>query len=117
MEKSKIKDKVIVKGVPYTPQKLRLIADLVRNKESKKAIAILKVLNKKGSVYVRKAIESCIANINYKNGYIPEKLYISEIMVDEESNRYSKRGRFVSRARHTILVKRKSKLSLVLSEK
>ncbi len=119
MEKNqkKITERVKVTGLYYSPQKMRLIADLVRGKTTKEAIGILKVLNKKGAPMVRKAIESAIANINYKHGFEPERMYISEILVDEESNKYSKKGRFVSRAGHTVLVKRKSKLSLVVSEK
>lgn len=114
---NKKEETVKVLAIPYTPQKLRLVADLVRGKKIDRAMSILKVLNKKGAKYILKAIESAIANMNYKLGYKPENLYIKTVMVDEESTKYSRKGMFVSRARYTLLKRRKSKLTLVIAEK
>ena len=106
---------VKVKDVAQSPQKLRLVADVVRGENVVKAMALLKFLNKKGSRYVLKAIESAVANAVDRHGLVKEDLKLVEIRVDEAPTR--KTGRFASRGRFSKIFKRRSHLSLIVAEK
>jgi large subunit ribosomal protein L22 len=104
--------KVKVKNIAQSAQKLRLVADLVRGKDVSEALATLEFTNKKGSLFVKKAINSGIANARENYGVEKEDLKIRSITVDEAPT--YKRGRFASRGRHSVILKRRSHLNLEL---
>ena len=103
------------KNVAQSPQKLRLVVDVVRGKKVVLALDLLSVLNKKGSKFVDKALKSAIANAKNLDGITPDKLYITSITVDEATT--FKRMRFASRGRVSTLSKRRSNLNIELSVK
>ena len=103
------------KNVAQSPQKLRLVVDVVRGKKVNIALDLLSVLNKKGATPVLKALNSAIANARNLDGITPEKLYISKITVDEATT--LRRVRFASRGRVSTLNKRRSNLNIELSVK
>jgi large subunit ribosomal protein L22 len=107
--------KVKVKNIAQSAQKLRLIADLVRGKNVSEALDILNFANKKGCLFVKKAILSGIANASDKYGVDKGDLKIKSISVDEAPT--FKRGRFASRGRHSVILKRRSHLNLELEVK
>ena len=49
-------------NVPTSPQKMRLVADLIRGQKVNKALAILKYQPKSGSPRLEKLLLSAIAN-------------------------------------------------------
>lgn len=106
---------VKVKNVQQSPQKLRLVVDVVRGKNVVDAIDDLKYLNKKGSLFVKKAVESGIANAADRYSWGPENLYISKITVDEAPT--YKRFRIASRGRISRIFKRRSHINLELKQK
>ncbi|MBD3329064.1 50S ribosomal protein L22 [Candidatus Dojkabacteria bacterium] len=116
-QENKMKFKVISKNLPISPFKLRLVADLVRGKEVVQAVNELKFLNKKGSDFILKAVKSGLANAENEQGILPEDLFIEEIYIDEATNKFMKRYKFVSRGRVARIIKRRSIINLVLSEK
>ena len=65
-----------------SPQKCRLVADLVRGKPVGNAIATLKFMPKKGAELVRKVLESAVANAEHNHGTDIDELKISLIHVD-----------------------------------
>lgn len=65
-----------------SPQKARLVADLVRGKNAAHALNILRFTNKKASSYIEKTLKSAIANATHNFGMDEEKLYISEILIN-----------------------------------
>ena len=72
-----------VKNYRGTPRKVRLLADMVRGKNAKRAIAELSFTNKRHAVGVAKAIQSAVANaVNNKN-INPHDLVVSDIQVSE----------------------------------
>jgi large subunit ribosomal protein L22 len=107
--------KVTVKDIAQPPLKLRLVVDTVRGKDVEEALNILMLINKKGTKTVRKAILSGIANARELYGVSKEDLEISKISVDEA--RTLKKTRFASRARVSVLFKRRSHLNLELKVK
>lgn len=103
------------KNVAQSAQKLRLVADVVRGKRVDIAINLLTFLNKKGTQFVLKALNSATANAKSLDGLTPDNLYITRITVDEAT--VLKRVRFASRGRVSTLHKRRSNLNIELSIK
>lgn len=103
------------KNAAQSAQKLRLVADVVRDKRADIAIDMLTFLNKKGSKIVLKTLNSAIANAKNQDGLAADKLYIRKINVDEATT--LKRVRFASRAQVSTLNKRRANLNIELSIK
>ena len=72
-----------LKFVRLSPQKARLVADLVRGKPVGQALQILKFSDKRAAGIVRKVLESAIANAEHNNGADVDELKVSVIMIDE----------------------------------
>jgi len=97
-------------------RKVRLVADLVRDKDCEDALGILKFTPKKAAVIIRKILESAIANAS-QNPDVKniDNLFISKIWVDEGPTL----KRFMARAmgRASRIRKRTSHINIILSEK
>ena len=72
----------VLKFVRLSPQKARLVADLVRGKKVDEAINILKFSNKRAAGILKKVLDSAIANAENNNGADVDELKIKEIFVD-----------------------------------
>ena len=72
----------VLKFVKLSPQKARLVADLVRGKKVDEAINILKFANKKAAVIIKKVLDSAIANAENNNGADVDELKVKEIFID-----------------------------------
>ena len=74
----------ILRNVPSSPRKMRLVVDMVRGQEVFKALGILKFSNKEAAAKVEKLLRSAIANWEAKNERKSEtgELYVSTIFVD-----------------------------------
>ncbi|WP_068268822.1 50S ribosomal protein L22 [Caviibacter abscessus] len=66
-----------------SPQKARLVADIVRGKDVLYALNILRFTNKKAAPLILKTVKSAIANAEHNFGMNPDKLYISKILIDK----------------------------------
>jgi large subunit ribosomal protein L22 len=73
----------ILKGVHLSPQKARLVADLVRGKKVDHALNILNFTPKKGAEVIKKVVESAIANAEHNNGADIDELKVTSIYVDK----------------------------------
>jgi large subunit ribosomal protein L22 len=73
----------VLKGVRLSPQKARLVADLVRGKKVDQALNILSFCPKKGADIIKKVVESAIANAEHNVGADIDELHISTIYVDK----------------------------------
>ena len=84
--KEALKTKYFAKlnGVPTSPRKMRLVADMIRGMEAFKALGVLKFSTKEASARLEKLLRSAIANWEQKNERKAEtgELYVSEIFVD-----------------------------------
>jgi large subunit ribosomal protein L22 len=107
--------KVFVKNVAQSPLKLRLVANMVRGKKVELAINELTFLNKKGSLFVLKAIKSGMANAKSLHDVAAANLYIKTIAINEATG--LKRGRVASRSHVASILKRRAHINLVLAEK
>ncbi|WP_343183004.1 50S ribosomal protein L22 [Buchnera aphidicola (Neophyllaphis podocarpi)] len=64
-------------------QKVRLVANLIRGEKALRALDILTYTNKKASKFVKKVLESAIANAEHNYGIDADLLKISKILIDE----------------------------------
>ena len=69
----------ILKGVRISPQKARLVADLIRGKKVDNALDILNFSPKKGAEIIKRVVESAIANAENNNGADIDELKIKTI--------------------------------------
>ena len=74
----------VLRNVPSSPRKMRLVVDMIRGQEAFKALGILKFSNKEASRKVEKLLRSAIANWEAKNETTAQDgmLYISTIYVN-----------------------------------
>jgi large subunit ribosomal protein L22 len=71
------------KRLRISPQKARLVVDLVRGKPVSDALDILNFSAQKAAGLVRKVVESAIANAENNEGADIDELKIAEIFVNE----------------------------------
>jgi len=65
-----------------SPRKMRVIANLVRGKRVDEAMALLKLMPKKGAVVLRKLLISAVANAEHKGEVDVDTLLIRDCNVD-----------------------------------
>ena len=97
-----------------SPQKCRLVADVVRGKPVGNAIATLKFMPKKGAKLVRKALESAVANAEHNHGADIDELKVSLIHVDAAP--MFKRFAARAKGRGARLLKRNSHITVGVSD-
>ena len=108
----------ILKNVPTSPRKMRLVADLIRGQQVELALHILKTNPKHPAIRLHKLVLSAIANWQMKNeGMRIEEsdLFIKEIHVD--SGRVLKRIRPAPQGRAHRIRKRSNHVTVVLDSK
>lgn len=98
-----------------SPQKVRLVADLVRGKHVAEALQILKFTNKKAAGLVSKVIQSAIANAEHNAGADIDALRVASISVDEGP--VMKRLHARAKGRANRIVKRTSHINVTVAEK
>jgi len=70
--------------VRVSPQKARLVVDLIRGQQAGKAISILRATNKRIAPTVEKVLRSAIANAENKSTDVDvDQLYVSQAYVNE----------------------------------
>ena len=107
--------KAVAKYIRMSPQKVRLVVDLVRGKDVQEAKHILLFTRKYAAGIVAKVLKSAVANAS-QNPHIDENtLYVKEIFVDQGPS--LKRWRARARGRAAGIKKRTSHITVVLDEK
>jgi large subunit ribosomal protein L22 len=97
-----------------SPQKCRLVADVVRGQDVGLAISTLKFMPKKGAELVRKVLESAIANAEHNHGADIDELKVSLIQVDAAP--VLKRFAARAKGRGARIVKRNSHITVGVSD-
>jgi len=103
------------KNARISPQKCRLVADVVRGKPVGQALAILKFMPKKGADLVRKALESAIANAEHNHGADIDELKVSRIEVSAAP--MLKRFQARAKGRGNRILKRNSHITVSVADK
>lgn len=106
--------KAHARQIRISPQKARLVADLVRGKDVETAINTLRFMPKKGARILRKVIESALANASQNEVIDVDTLYIKTIFID--GGPMLKRIRPRAQGRAGRILKRSSHITVVLDE-
>jgi large subunit ribosomal protein L22 len=97
-----------------SPQKCRLVADVVRGKPVGRAISTLKFMPKKGAKLVRKVLESAVANAEHNHGADIDDLKVALIQVDAAPQ--FKRFHARAKGRGARILKRNSHITVGVSD-
>lgn len=100
--------------IRVSPQKARLVVDLVRGKTAQDALHILTFTRKAAARTVKKLLESAIANATHKGNIDVDTLYVKGIWVDPGPTWKRFQPRAMGRA--TRIRKRTSHITVVLEE-
>jgi large subunit ribosomal protein L22 len=87
--------KAVCRMLRVSPQKLNLLAQLIRGKKVEQALAELEFSRKRISVEVKKTLESAIANAENNHGLDVDDLVVAEAFVGKAMvmKRFSPRAR------------------------
>jgi large subunit ribosomal protein L22 len=106
--------KAVAKYIRMSPQKVRLVVDLVRGKKVQEARNILLYTRKYAAGIVDSVLKSAVANAT-QNPNIDEKiLYVKEIFVDQGPT--LKRWRARAQGRAAGIKKKSSHITVILDE-
>jgi large subunit ribosomal protein L22 len=93
-----------------SPQKLNLVAQLIRGKKVEKALTDLTFSNKRVAIDVKKCLQSAIANAENNHGLDVDELVVAEAYVGK--NLVMKRGRPRARGRFGKIMKPFSEITI-----
>ena len=104
----------VVRNIRISPQKLNLVAGLIRNQPASKAVATLTFSKRRIAQQVRKALESAIANAENNHQLDVDRLVVTRAEVGKSivMRRFMARGR----GRASRIEKWFSHLRIVVSE-
>lgn len=97
-----------------SPQKTRLVADMIRGKNVEDAKRILRFSTKKGAAMLLKVLNSAVANAEVKNVEDTEILTVDEVYVGQGPSHRRYRPR--ARGRADILRRPTSHITLIVKE-
>ena len=103
------------KAIRVSPQKLNLVAGMIRGKEASKALADLTFSSKRVAGDVKRLLESAIANAENNHQLDVDRLYVSEATVGRAFA--LKRFRPRARGRTGSITKPFSNLTVVVRER
>lgn len=106
--------RAVGRGIRISPQKARLVADVVRGMSADKAITTLRFMPKKGASILRKVIESAVANATQDDQIDVDNLYVKTVFIDGGPSLKRIRPRAMGRA--TGIIKRTSHITVILDE-
>ena len=98
-----------------SPRKVRIVIDLIRNKPTATALAILKHTPKAASPLVDKLLRSAVANAENNHHMAADNLYVSEVYADPGP--ILKRMMPRAQGRSFRINKRTSHVSVTLAER
>jgi large subunit ribosomal protein L22 len=102
-------------GIRMSAQKVRLVLDVVRGKNAREALAIMKFLPQRAARHVSATVRSAVANAENNFNMDPDELIITRCAADE--GRTLKRWRPRARGRVNQILKRSSHIIVVVAEK
>lgn len=107
--------KAVTSSLRVSPQKLNLVAAMIRGKKVDKAIAELEFSRKRIAEDVKKCVKSAVANAENNHHLDPDDLIVAEAFVNKQlvMKRFHARGR----GRSASIMKPFSSLTVIVREK
>ena len=107
--------KAVLRYIRVSPQKVRLVVDLIRGKKVDEAMDLLNFTRKAIARDISKLVKSAAANAENTKNMDMDKLYIKKAFVD--GGPVMKRTNPKAMGRANIVRKRTSHITIVLAEK
>lgn len=107
--------KATAKYLRVSPQKARLVVDLIRGKKTEEALNILTFTTRASAKLLTKLLKSAIANAENNENIDVDTLYVKEIYVN--GGPILKRVRPRAMGRASRIKKRSSHITIILAEK
>ena len=101
--------------VRISPQKLRLVCDLITGKKVDQALSILEFTPKKGAKIISKALLAAIANARDQQNVDEDRLFVKRVTADTGPT--WKRSIQRAHMHSTPILKRTSHLTVVVDER
>lgn len=101
--------------LPLSAQKVRLVIDLIRGKDVNEALEMLRFVQKRAALPVRKLLASAVSNAEENFGISRDDLYVATIFADEAPTRRWRR--FGARGRFKPIMRRTSHVTVILRER
>lgn len=96
-------------------RKVKIVADLIRGKNAKEALAIVRFTPKAASEIIEKLLKSAIANAENNHNMTSDKLYVAEIYANQGPT--MKRIRPAAKGSAVRIRKRTSHITIKLRER
>ena len=109
-----MKVKAVAKGIGISPQKVRLVINMVRGRKVDEALTVLSFSPTPTAKAVAKVIKSAAANAENNFQMPPAELRITDIFADQGHT--LKRFRPQSRGRVSPILKRSSNITVFVTE-
>ncbi|MGB3714689.1 MAG: 50S ribosomal protein L22 [Candidatus Promineifilaceae bacterium] len=111
--------KAVARHIAISPQKVRLVVNVVRGKNAEEALDMLRFMPQKAAEPVYKLIQSAVSNAEQNYGLEIDELFVSSIFADDGPRHrlapYG--GRFGARGRFKPIMRRSSHITVVLAER
>lgn len=106
--------RAFAKYIRTSPQKLNLVAQMIRGKSAEKALVDLEFSNRRVAQHVKKVLESAVANAENNHNLDIDRLVVSEAYVGKSV--VMKRFRARAKGRGARILKPFSNLTIVVKE-
>ena len=105
----------VLRNLRISPQKLNLVATMIRGMDANKALAALSFSRRLSANDVKKALQSAVANAENNHSLDVDRLYVKEAHVGK--GLVMKRFKARARGRGSRILKPYSHLTIIVSEK
>lgn len=105
----------VLRSVRTSPQKARLVLDMIKGKNVENALATLSFSSKKAATFAKTALESAIANAENNHDLNVDDLVVSQAYADKSI--VMKRFRARARGRASKILKPTCHMTIVVAEK
>ena len=105
----------VLRNLRISPQKLNLVATMIRGMDANKALAALSFSRRRIANDVKKALQSAVANAENNHSLDVDRLYVKEAHVGK--GLVMKRFKARARGRGSRILKPYSNLTIIVSEK
>ncbi len=103
------------KNLRISPKKMRVVAKNFKGKQAEAVLETLRFVQRKAATPISKVVKSALANAKQNKGLRTQDMFIKEITVNEGPT--LKRFRPVSRGAAHRILKRSSRIKVVLEDK
>ena len=106
--------RAVARYIPIAPRKVRLVADLIRDRDVEDALDVLTFNDKAGAKAIEKVLRSALANAGQDPDISVDDLYVKTILVDNGPIRYW--ARFKGRLHVSRIRRRRCHITVVLDD-